>query len=91
MSARNIASLAHPYSWCTAITANCSANTASLERNNRGVSSTAVGGRVACRGGFDLGRTKSPIEDIVDDFERIYPNNPILDVTEVHERLYLDL
>jgi hypothetical protein len=37
--------------------------------------------------GLDLGRTKPPIEHIVDEFERIYPNNPILYVTEVHERL----
>ena len=37
--------------------------------------------------GIDLSRTKPPIETIVDDFERIYPNNPILYVTEVHERL----
>jgi hypothetical protein len=37
--------------------------------------------------GLDLGRTKPPIENIVDDFESIYPSNPILYVTEVHERL----
>jgi hypothetical protein len=37
--------------------------------------------------GLDLGRTKPPIEKIVDDFERAYPDNPILYVTEVHERL----
>ena len=37
--------------------------------------------------GLDLGRTKPPIGDIVDEFERVYPNNPILYVTEVHERL----
>jgi hypothetical protein len=37
--------------------------------------------------GLDLGRTKPPIRNIVDEFERVYPNNPILYVTEVHERL----
>ena len=37
--------------------------------------------------GLDLGRTKPPIGNIVDEFERVYPNNPILYATEVHERL----
>ena len=37
--------------------------------------------------GLDLSRTKPPIADIVDAFESIYPNNPILYVTEVHEHL----
>src|SRR5205807_5433557 len=37
--------------------------------------------------GLDLGRTKPPIGIIVDVFERVYPHNPILYVTEVHERL----
>jgi hypothetical protein len=37
--------------------------------------------------GLDLGRTKPAVGNIVDDFERIYPSNPILYVTEVHERL----
>ena len=37
--------------------------------------------------GLDLGRTKPPIGNIVDVFERVYPHNPILYVTEVHERL----
>jgi hypothetical protein len=37
--------------------------------------------------GLDLGRTNPPVGNIVDDFERIYPSNPILYVTEVHERL----
>jgi hypothetical protein len=37
--------------------------------------------------GLDLGRTKPPIGRIVDDLERIYSSNPILYVTEVHERL----
>jgi hypothetical protein len=42
---------------------------------------------LSAEAGLDLGRTKPQIEDIVDEFERIYPNNPILYVTEVHERL----
>ena len=42
---------------------------------------------MSAEAGLDLGRTKPPIENIVDEFERIYPNNPILYVTEVHERL----
>ena len=42
---------------------------------------------LSAEAGLDLGHTKPPIESIVDDFERIYPNNPILYVTEVHERL----
>jgi hypothetical protein len=37
--------------------------------------------------GLDLGRTKPPVRDIIDDFELVYPNNPILYVVEVHERL----
>ena len=37
--------------------------------------------------GLDLARTRPPIGNIVDDFERVYPNNPILYVAEVHERL----
>jgi hypothetical protein len=37
--------------------------------------------------GLDLSRTKPPVGDIVDDFERVYPDNPILYVTEVHEHL----
>src|SRR5262249_48303859 len=37
--------------------------------------------------GLDLGRTYPPIADIVDDFERIYPENPVLYVIEAHERL----
>ena len=38
-------------------------------------------------GGLDLGRTKPPIVEIVADFERVYPKNPIFYVVEVHERL----
>jgi hypothetical protein len=37
--------------------------------------------------GLDLSRTKPPVGDIIDDFERVYPNIPILYVVEVHERL----
>jgi hypothetical protein len=35
--------------------------------------------------GLDLRRTKPPIADIVDDFERIYKGNRILYVTQVHQ------
>jgi hypothetical protein len=34
-----------------------------------------------------LGRTKAPVRDIIDEFELVYPSNPILYVVEVHERL----
>ena len=37
--------------------------------------------------GLDLGRTRPPVGDIVDDFERVYPSNPSLYVVEAHERL----
>jgi hypothetical protein len=37
--------------------------------------------------GLDLDRTKPPVGAIVDDFERVCPDNPILYVVEVHERL----
>jgi hypothetical protein len=37
--------------------------------------------------GLDLGRTKPPVGDIIDDFERVYPDNPVLYVIEVHEHL----
>lgn len=37
--------------------------------------------------GLDLGRTKPPIAEIIADVERAYPDNPILYVTELHERL----
>ena len=37
--------------------------------------------------GLDLRRTKPPISEIIADFERIYPNTPIVYVAEVHERL----
>jgi hypothetical protein len=45
------------------------------------------GDALSAEAGLDLGHTKPPIEKIIDDFERIYPSNPILYVTEVHERL----
>jgi hypothetical protein len=37
--------------------------------------------------GLDLGRTKPPVGEIINEFERVYPNNPILYVIEVHEHL----
>jgi hypothetical protein len=37
--------------------------------------------------GLDLGRTKPPVGEIVDAFERVYADNPLLYVVEVHERL----
>ena len=37
--------------------------------------------------GLDLGRTKPPVSEIIDDFERVYPDNPVLYVVEVHEHL----
>jgi hypothetical protein len=37
--------------------------------------------------GLDLGRTKPPIREIIDDLERVYPDAPVLYVVEVHERL----
>ncbi len=37
--------------------------------------------------GLDLGRTRPPIAEIMDDIERAYPDRPILYAIEVHERL----
>lgn len=37
--------------------------------------------------GLDLGYTKPPISEIVNEFERVYPSAAILYVVEVHERL----
>jgi hypothetical protein len=37
--------------------------------------------------GLDVGRTRPPVGEIVDDFERVYPSNPVLYVIEAHERL----
>jgi hypothetical protein len=37
--------------------------------------------------GLDLDRTKPPMGEIIDDFERVYPQNPVLYVVEVHEHL----
>ncbi len=37
--------------------------------------------------GLDLRRTQPPMEDIIDDFERIYKDNRILYVTQVHENI----
>ena len=42
---------------------------------------------LSAEAGLDLGRTKPPIGDIIGDFERVYPANPILYFVEVHERL----
>jgi hypothetical protein len=42
---------------------------------------------LSAEAGLDLGRTKPPVGDIIDDFERVYPHAPVLYVTEVHERL----
>jgi hypothetical protein len=42
---------------------------------------------LGAQAGLDLGRTKPPIADIIDDFERVYPDSPVLYVVEVHERL----
>jgi hypothetical protein len=39
------------------------------------------------KSGLDLSRTKPPIAEIVDEFERVYPKSPVLYVVEVHERL----
>jgi len=35
--------------------------------------------------GLDLRRTKPPIKDIIDDFDRVYSDNPILYVTQIHQ------
>ena len=40
--------------------------------------------------GLDLARTKPPVGEIIDDFERVYPNNPVLYAIEAHERLVLE-
>jgi hypothetical protein len=45
------------------------------------------GDALSAERGLDLGHTKPPISEIVDDFERAYPANPILYVIEVHEHL----
>jgi len=37
--------------------------------------------------GLDLGRTEPPIAEIIDTFEHVYPETPLLYVIEVHERL----
>jgi hypothetical protein len=39
------------------------------------------------KSGLDLSRTKPPISDMIADFERAYPQNPILYVIETHERV----
>jgi 16S rRNA G966 N2-methylase RsmD len=37
--------------------------------------------------GLDLGRTKPPITEIVEDFERVYKDNRIVYVTQVHQHI----
>lgn len=37
--------------------------------------------------GLDLARTKPPITEIVEDFERVYGGQPVLYVTQVHEHI----
>lgn len=39
--------------------------------------------------GLDLNRTKPPVGEIVDDFERVYASHPVLYVIETHERLVM--
>jgi hypothetical protein len=39
------------------------------------------------KSGLDLSQTKPPISEMIDVFERAYPENPILYVIETHERL----
>jgi hypothetical protein len=38
------------------------------------------------KSGLDLSRTKPPVGDVIDDFERAFPANPLLFVIEIHER-----
>jgi hypothetical protein len=45
------------------------------------------GDALGAEAGLDLGRTRPPVEAIVDAFERTYADQPVLYVTEVHERL----
>lgn len=42
---------------------------------------------LSAEAGLDLGRTRPPIREILDAFERVYAEAPILFVVEVHERL----
>jgi hypothetical protein len=48
------------------------------------------GDALTASAGLDLARTKPPVGEIVDDFERVYPHNPVLYVVEAHERLVLE-
>ena len=45
------------------------------------------GDALTVEAGLDLGRTKPPIAEIIDAFEHVYAESPLLYVTEVHERL----
>ena len=42
---------------------------------------------LSAENGLDLGHTKPPIAEVVDDFEHAYPDRPFLYVVEVRERL----
>src|SRR5690349_17892357 len=45
------------------------------------------GNALSAERGLDLGRTKPPIAEIVADIERVYRDDPVLTVIEVHEHL----
>jgi hypothetical protein len=45
------------------------------------------GDALSAQDGLDLSRTKPPIMEIVDDFENVYADQPILYVTQVHEHI----
>ena len=45
------------------------------------------GDALSAHTGLDLGRTRPPIADIIDDLERVYPDSPVVYVVEVHEYL----
>jgi hypothetical protein len=47
------------------------------------------GDALSAESGLDLSRTKPPVIDIVDDFEGVYADQPILYVTQVHEHIEL--
>jgi hypothetical protein len=48
------------------------------------------GDALTASAGLDLSRTRPPVGEIVDNFERVYPNNPVLYVVEAHEHLVLE-
>lgn len=45
------------------------------------------GDALTASAGLDLAGTRPPVAEIVDDFEHVYPTNPVLYVVEAHERL----